>query len=70
MKIETAIKAVMLIGASIRLFIAGILITASYELDTYALRLGFICVGIWMIIMVAVKLFRFGKFLKQISENS
>jgi len=46
MKIKTALALTFTLSLLTRLALAGILITASYELDTYILRLGFVCAGL------------------------
>jgi len=46
MNIKTALALTFTLSLLTRLALAGILITASYELDTYILRLGFVCAGL------------------------
>jgi len=55
MKIKTALAITFTVSLLTRLALAGILVLASYELDTYILRLAAVCSGLWIGIMAIRK---------------
>jgi hypothetical protein len=69
MNVKTALAVTMTLSLLTRLIIAGILITASYELDTYILRLGFVCSGLWLGIMAIRKTIFLRRALKEITKT-
>ena len=56
MKLKTALITTIIVTFLLRMGLAGILIVAAYELDTYALRLASICAGLWIGVMAIRKL--------------
>lgn len=69
MKIKTALAITFTVSLLTRLAFAGILITASYELDTYILRLGFVCAGLWIGIMAIRKTILLRLAVKQLTKT-
>lgn len=55
---------------SFRILVGALLITASYELDTYFLRLLAICSGMWIIVLAVRKVFTFTKAYKKMFAQS
>lgn len=55
MKIKTALALTITISLVMRLALSGVLVIASYELDTYILRLASVCTGLWIGIMAIRK---------------
>jgi hypothetical protein len=68
LKIAMAITGIIVI--SFRIVVGALLIIASYELDTYFLRLLAICSGIWIIVLAGRKIFTFIKAYKQMFAQS
>jgi hypothetical protein len=68
LKIAMVITGALVI--SFRTLVGALLITASYELDTYFLRLLAICSGMWIIVLAGRKIFTFIKAYKQMFAQS
>lgn len=69
MKIKTALAITFTVSILTRLAFAGILIVASYELDTYILRLGAVCAGLWLGIVTIRKTILLRLALKQLTKT-
>lgn len=68
LKIAMALTGIIVV--SFRILVGALLITASYELDTYFLRLLAICSGMWIIVLAGRKVFTFIKAYKQMFAQS
>lgn len=69
-QLKIAMTLTGIIVISFRVALGALLIIASYELDTYFLRLLAICSGMWIIILAGRKTFTFTKAYKKLFAQS
>lgn len=69
-QLKIAMMLTGIIVVSFRITVGALLIIASYELDTYFLRLLAIWSGMWIIVLAGRKIFTFNKAYKKMFAQS